>query len=189
MGETIAASRRLRRANPSACELEIGWGVTNYMSRIGLISDTHGLLRPEAIDFLQGCDRIIHAGDIDRLSVLDELAKIAPVIAVRGNNDKGAWAASIPETQLVQIEKRLLYVIHDISLIDIDPQAANIDVVVYGHSHKPHQEKRGRVLYINPGSAGPRRFKLPISAGELVIGKRGITLRIANLESMRDLAP
>jgi putative phosphoesterase len=148
------------------------------MSRIGLISDTHGLLRPEAIEFLQGCDHIIHAGDIDRQSVLDDLAKIAPVSAVRGNNDKGVWAAAIPESQLVEIDDRLIYVIHDISLIDIDPQAADIDVVVYGHSHKPHQEKRGRVLYINPGSAGPRRFKLPISVGELRTGVRGVKHRI-----------
>jgi putative phosphoesterase len=152
------------------------------MSRIGLISDTHGLLRPEAMEFLQGCDHIIHAGDIDRQSVLDDLAKIAPVSAVRGNNDKGVWAASIPETQLVEIDHRLIYVIHDISLIDIDPQAADIDVVVYGHSHKPHQEKRGRVLYINPGSAGARRFKLPISVGELRTGVRGIKHRIQTLE-------
>ena len=158
------------------------------MSRIGLISDTHGLLRPEAIEFLQGCAHIIHAGDIDKAEVLRELTNIAPVTAVRGNNDKGTWAKVLPETQLLEFESKLIYVIHDIASIDLDPVAASIDVVVYGHSHKPHQEERGGVLYINPGSAGPRRFKLPISVGELVINKRGIRPRIVNLEPMPDLA-
>ena len=148
------------------------------MLRIGLISDTHGLLRPEAIEFLRGCDHIIHAGDIDRPSVLEDLETIAPVTAVRGNNDKGAWAAEIPETQLVEFQKRRIYIIHDISMIDVDPNAAGIDVVVYGHSHKPLIEQRNSVLYINPGSAGPRRFKLPITAGELRLSRQSIAPNI-----------
>jgi uncharacterized protein len=158
------------------------------MSRIGLISDTHGLLRPEAIEFLQGCDHIIHAGDIDKAEVLRELTNIAPVTAVRGNNDKGTLAKVLPETQLLEFESKLIYVIHDIASIDLDPAAASIDVVVYGHSHKPSQEKRGGVLYINPGSAGPRRFKLPVSVGELVISKRDIRARIVELKPTPDLA-
>lgn len=148
------------------------------MLRIGLISDTHGLLRPEAIEFLRGCDHIIHAGDIDRPSVLEDLETIAPVTAVRGNNDKGAWASNIPETQLIEFEKRRIYVIHDISMLDVDPQSAGIDVVVYGHSHKPLIEQRNSVLYINPGSAGPRRFKLPITAGELRLSRQSIAPNI-----------
>jgi uncharacterized protein len=149
--------------------------------RVGLISDTHGLLRAEALAFLNGCDHIIHAGDIDCMSVLEELAKIAPVTAVRGNNDKGEWARKLPETELVQLETKLIYVIHDLSHIDIDPKAANVDVVVYGHSHKPYMEERDGVLYVNPGSAGRRRFKLPIALAELRITKRSIKSKIVEI--------
>jgi len=148
------------------------------MLRIGLISDTHGLLRPQAIELLRGCGHIIHAGDVDRPSVLEQLKTIAPVTVVRGNNDKGEWATSIPETQLLEFESRLIYVIHDISLIDLDPPAAKMDVVVYGHSHKPHVETRDGVLYINAGSAGPRRFKLPITVAELAISHGRISATI-----------
>jgi putative phosphoesterase len=148
------------------------------MLRIGLISDTHGLLRPEAIAFLQGCDRIIHGGDVHKPGVLEELVLIAPVTTVRGNNDKGAWASDLPETELVQLGGKLIYVIHDISQIDIDPRAAQVDVVVYGHSHKPSVEVREDVIYINPGSAGPRRFRLPISVGELLINDAAVIPRI-----------
>jgi putative phosphoesterase len=148
------------------------------MLRIGLISDTHGLLRPEAIAFLQGCDHIIHGGDVHKPSVLEELVLIAPVTTVRGNNDKGAWASDLPETELVQLGGKLIYVIHDISQIDIDPGAAQVDVVVYGHSHKPSIEVREEVIYINPGSAGPRRFRLPISVGELLVSDDGVIPRI-----------
>lgn len=139
------------------------------MLRVGLISDTHGLLRREALEFLRGCDHIVHAGDVHKPSVLEDLARIAPLIAVRGNNDKGNWADALPETALMRLGGKLIYAIHDISRIDIDPRAAQVDVIVYGHSHKPSIEEREGVLYINPGSAGPRRFKLPISVGELSI--------------------
>jgi putative phosphoesterase len=137
--------------------------------RIGLISDTHGLVRPEALDFLRGYDHIIHGGDVHKPGVLEELALVAPVSAVRGNNDEGPWSTALAESEVLTLGDKRIYVIHDLSLIDIDPHAAKIDVVVHGHSHKPGIEQRGEVIYINPGSAGPRRFKLPISVGELVI--------------------
>ena len=143
------------------------------MLRIGLISDTHGLLRPEALAFLRGADRIVHGGDIGDASILHALAEIAPVVAVRGNNDVGAWAERLPETELVELGGIGLYAIHDLAQIDIDPAAAGVRVVVSGHSHRPVVEERGGVLYVNPGSAGPRRFSLPISAGELRIAADG----------------
>jgi uncharacterized protein len=152
------------------------------MVRIGLISDTHGLLRPEACEFLQGCDHIIHAGDIDEPRVLEELESICSVTAVRGNNDKGAWSRKIAESEVVELGGKLIYVIHDISMIDVDPQAANIDVVIYGHSHKPLIEQREGVLYINPGSAGPRRFKLPVSVAEIVVSRGRIEPRVFEIE-------
>lgn len=151
------------------------------MLRVGLISDTHGLLRPEAVAFLHGSDYIIHAGDIGNQDILQNLSAIAPVIAVRGNNDKDAWAESIPETQLVKFGKTFVYVLHDLAQLDIDPKAAGVDVVVSGHSHRPLVEKRNGVLFVNPGSAGPRRFKLPIAVGELVIANGSITPRIVEL--------
>jgi putative phosphoesterase len=153
------------------------------MLRIGLISDTHGLLRPAAMEFLRGCDRIVHGGDIHKPGVLEVLAQMSPVIAVRGNNDKGDWADDLPETELVRFEEKLVYVIHDISRIDIDPGTAQVDVVVFGHSHQPSIEERKGVLYINPGSAGPKRFKLPVSVGELLINGDSIASRIVQLDS------
>jgi putative phosphoesterase len=153
------------------------------MLRIGLISDTHGLLRPAAMEFLRGCDRIVHGGDIHKPGVLEVLAQMSPVIAVRGNNDKGDWADDLPETELVRFEEKLVYVIHDISQIDIDPGTAQVDVVVFGHSHQPSIEERKGVLYINPGSAGPKRFKLPVSVGELLINGDSIASRIVQLDS------
>jgi uncharacterized protein len=137
--------------------------------RVGLISDTHGLLRPEALAFLQGCDHIVHGGDIGAARILDTLAAIAPLTAVRGNNDGAAWADGVPETALCELAGVRLYAIHDLARLGIDPVAERIQVVVSGHSHRPLAEKRGGVLYLNPGSAGPRRFRLPISAAELVI--------------------
>jgi len=146
--------------------------------RIGLISDTHGLLRPEASAFLRGCAHIVHAGDIGSRRVLDELSAIAPTTAVRGNNDQGAWAAALPETTRLELDRVCLYVIHDLSGLDIDPRGAGVDVVVSGHSHRPLMQERNGVLYINPGSAGPRRFKLPIAVGELTIASRSVSPRI-----------
>ena len=153
------------------------------MHRIGLISDTHGLLRPEALAFLQGCDRIVHGGDIGAPEILEQLAAIAPVTAVRGNNDRAEWAARIAETQRMRISDDgiVLYALHDIHEIDVDPDAAGIDVIISGHSHRPSIARRDGVLYVNPGSAGPRRFKLPISVGELLIDGASITPRIVEL--------
>ena len=151
------------------------------MIRIGVISDTHGLLRPEASAFLQGCDAIVHAGDICDASVLDALAQLAPVTAVRGNNDLGAWADALDETALLEIGGVRIHMVHDLALLGLDPAAASIDVVVSGHSHKPLIERRGGVLFLNPGSAGPRRFKLPITLAELVIDAQQVSARIIEL--------
>ena len=144
------------------------------MTRIGVISDTHGLLRPGALAFLQGCDRIVHAGDICDADVLRALEAIAPVTAVRGNNDRGAWADVLPVSTRLQVEGVAIYVIHDIAEIDIDPVAAGVQVVISGHSHKPSMVWRDGVLFLNPGSAGPRRFTLPIALAELRIEGREI---------------
>ena len=131
--------------------------------RIGLISDTHGLLRPDALAALQGCAQIIHAGDIGKPQVLDGLRAIAPLQAIRGNIDIADWALELPERLDLRIGGLSLHVLHDLKQLDIDPLAAGIDVVIAGHSHKPKVERRDGVLYVNPGSAGPRRFSLPIS--------------------------
>ena len=136
---------------------------------LGVISDTHGLLRPEAVAALRGVDRIIHAGDIGAPEVLAALGEIAPVTAVRGNNDRAAWASAIAHTQVVDADGVLIYVIHDVAELDVDPAAGGFGVVVAGHSHQPLNEQRGGVLWFNPGSAGPRRFKLPIALGRLTI--------------------
>ncbi|MBA4724889.1 MAG: metallophosphoesterase family protein [Pseudomonas sp.] len=131
--------------------------------RIGLISDTHGLLRHEAVAALQGCAQIIHAGDIGKPQVLDGLRAIAPLEAIRGNIDTADWAQVLPERLDLRIGGLTLHVLHDLKQLDIDPLAAGVDVVIAGHSHKPKVERRDGVLYVNPGSAGPRRFSLPIS--------------------------
>jgi len=131
--------------------------------RIGLISDTHGLLRPEALVALRGCSRIIHAGDIGKAAVLDGLRALAPLDVIRGNIDTADWALALPERLDLRIGGLSLHVVHDLKQLDFDPVAAGIDVVVSGHSHQPKIERRDGVLYVNPGSAGPRRFKLPIS--------------------------
>lgn len=151
------------------------------MLRIGLISDTHGLLRPEALAFLRGCDAIIHGGDIGQAAILEELAVLAPVTAVRGNNDMGAWAERLHETERIKFGKLSLYAIHDLAQLDIDPVSAGMRVVMSGHSHKPKVETRDGVLYVNPGSAGPRRFKLPIAAGELTVDGNTISARVVDL--------
>jgi putative phosphoesterase len=151
--------------------------------RIGLISDTHGLVRPEAVAFLQGSDHIVHAGDMCDAGVLEALAAIAPVTAVRGNNDRGAWAASLRETELVRLGGVLVYAIHDLSAVDIDPAAVGVQVVVSGHSHRASVKDRGGILYVNPGSAGPRRFRLPISVGELTLTGSSVSARIVELGS------
>lgn len=152
------------------------------MTRIGLISDTHGLLRPEALAFLQGSDFIVHGGDIGSPEILEQLGRIAPVTAVRGNNDREAWAMQVPETDFLQVGEVFIYALHDLALLDIDPAAAGVRVVVSGHSHKPRVEERDGVLFVNPGSAGPRRFSLPISAGELILNGEQVSARIEQFD-------
>ena len=149
--------------------------------RIGLISDTHGLVRDEALAALSGCRHIIHAGDIDRPEVLENLRRIAPVTAVRGNNDKGPWAKSLPEYDVIEFGTVAVYVRHDQSELDVDALAAGFRVCVFGHTHKPVVESRQGVLYVNPGSAGPRRFKLPVAVGELLISGDRVDARIIEL--------
>jgi uncharacterized protein len=151
------------------------------MPRVGLISDTHGLLRPEATAFLRGSDFIVHGGDIGHPRILEQLAAIAPVTAVRGNNDKGSWAEALRETELLQAGEVFVYAIHDLSRLDIESTTAGVRVVVSGHSHKPLVEERNGVLYVNPGSSGPRRFTLPIAVGELIVTGSSVSARIVEL--------
>jgi putative phosphoesterase len=157
------------------------------MARIGLISDTHGLLRPEACAALVGCERIIHAGDIGTPDVLSALAAIAPVTAVRGNNDRGDWARRVPQGQRVRIDDVVVCVVHDLADLDVAAVASGARVVVSGHSHKADVRESNGVLYVNPGSAGPRRFRLPITIGELEIAGRVVTAHIFPLV-LRDAA-
>ena len=153
--------------------------------RVGLISDTHGLLRTDVRAFLLGCDYIIHGGDVGGAEILDELAVIAPLIAVRGNNDTGPWAARLPLTELIRVGNVFVYVIHNLEELDIEPAAAGIRVIVSGHSHKPMIEERDQILYVNPGSSGPRRFKLPISVGEIIVSGSAVKARIVELALVR----
>ena len=148
---------------------------------IGVISDTHGLLRPEAVLKLRGSDYIIHAGDIGKPEILNELEKIAPVTAVRGNVDGDAWAKKIPLTEVLEVGGVSIYVLHILHELDIKPEAAGFRAVVYGHSHHPKQQTKNGVLYFNPGSAGPRRFNLPVSLGRLRIEGGKLQGEIVNL--------
>jgi putative phosphoesterase len=149
--------------------------------RVGLVSDTHGLLRPEVRAFLMGSDYIVHGGDVGDSKILDELAVIAPLIAVRGNNDRETWAADLRETELIRVGNIFVYVIHNLAELDIDLDAVGVRVVVSGHSHKPMVEERDGILYINPGSCGPRRFKLPISFGEITVSGSAVKARIVDI--------
>ncbi len=149
--------------------------------RIGLISDTHGLLRAEALDALAGSHRIVHAGDVGDPAVLARLAAVAPVTAVRGNNDRGAWARALPESEVLEIGGKLLYVLHDLHDLDVDPAAAGFHVVVAGHSHRAGVEHRHGVLFVNPGSAGPRRFRLRVTVGDLRIRDDELDVRVIDL--------
>ncbi len=148
-------------------------------TRIGVISDTHNLVRPEALLALRGCDHIVHAGDICNTDVLDALGAIAPVTAIRGNNDSGMGADELPEARRFSIAGKFFYLVHDIA--DVPRILGSIDVVITGHSHKPLVEQRGRTLYVNPGSAGPRRFKLPVTLGIMTIQGAGIEMEILPL--------
>jgi len=137
--------------------------------RVGVISDTHGLLRPEAFDALRGSAYIVHAGDVGSPDILEKLRTVAPVTAVRGNIDKGEWSRKLPETDVLEVGGASIYVLHDLAQLDLKPEAAGFAVVISGHTHAPKQESRDGVLYFNPGSAGPRRFKLPVSIGQVVV--------------------
>ncbi len=149
--------------------------------RIGIISDTHGLLRPEAIKQLAGADHIIHAGDIGGPEVIEGLRRIASTTEIRGNIDTGEWAKAYPNTELVELGGRVLYVLHNLKEIKLDPAASGFDVVVSGHSHRPKIETKNGVLYINPGSAGPRRFKLPIALATLALSDGALLPRILEI--------
>jgi putative phosphoesterase len=149
---------------------------------LGVISDTHGLLRSEAVDALRGADRILHAGDVGDPEILDTLAQIAPVTAVRGNIDTESWAQTLPQTEVVEIGGVSIYILHDLGRLDLKPEAAGIHAVIYGHSHQPKIEMRKGVLYFNPGSAGPRRFQLPVSVGKLRIEDGRIKAELVELK-------
>jgi uncharacterized protein len=148
---------------------------------IGVISDTHGLLRPEALAALRGSDYIIHAGDIGDPVILEKLSRIASVTAIRGNIDREAWALKIPATNVLEAGGVSTYVLHNLQQLDLKPEAAGFGVVVYGHSHVPKQETKNGVLYFNPGSAGPRRFRLPVTIGRLRVGEGGVSGEIVEI--------
>lgn len=161
------------------------------MTTIGVISDTHGLLRPEAVAALSGSDCIIHAGDVGDPRILDQLRDIAPLTAVSGNIDRETWARELPKTEVLSVEGVDVYVLHDIADLDLKPEAAGFSAVIYGHSHVPKQETRNGVLYLNPGSAGPRRFRLPVTVARLQVRERRLEAAIVPLlsESAKDRLP
>jgi putative phosphoesterase len=148
---------------------------------VGVIADTHGLLRPQALELLRGSGHIIHAGDIGAPEIVPALEQVAPVTAIRGNIDRQAWAQRFPETEVVELAGLHIYVIHDVQVLDLNPKAAGFAIVISGHSHRPRQQLKDGVLYFNPGSAGPRRFSLPITLGRLEISKGNVKGEILNL--------
>jgi hypothetical protein len=150
---------------------------------VGVISDTHGLIRPEVIAALQACDLIIHAGDVGEPEVAESLRKLAPTFAVRGNTDKGAWAEALPLQEVVEVGPHLFYVVHELAQLDLDPAAAGLKAVIFGHSHRPSFESRKGVLYLNPGSAGPRRFNLPVAVGRVHVSEGNLRPEIVNLDA------
>lgn len=150
---------------------------------MGVISDTHGLLRPAAIEALRGCDRILHAGDVGSGEILPALRQIAPTVAVRGNVDAGNWADELAATEVAEVGPVSFYMLHIRELLDLDPAAAGFDAVVYGHSHRPEIDRRDGVLYLNPGSAGPRRFRLPVTLAIVEVDAEQVRPRIVDLES------
>jgi putative phosphoesterase len=149
---------------------------------VGLISDTHGLLRDEALRALDDCDLIVHAGDVGKPEVLDALKALAPVVAVRGNIDKGAWAAALPVTAVAQAGPVAIYVLHDVHDLDLDPAAAGFQIVISGHSHQPARREHSGVLFLNPGSAGPRRFKLPVTVARLDLERNPWEVKFIQLD-------
>jgi putative phosphoesterase len=159
-----------------------GKAITPGVVTLGVISDTHGLLRPQAMEALHGSNWILHAGDVGAPEILETLAKIAPVTAIRGNVDTGRWADALPATELVEIGGVSIYMLHDLGQLDLKPEAAGVRVVVYGHSHQPKIEEKNGVLYFNPGSAGPRRFNLPVTMGKLTIDAGKIRAELVELK-------
>ncbi|MBV9442123.1 MAG: metallophosphoesterase family protein [Acidobacteriaceae bacterium] len=156
--------------------------------RLGVISDTHGLLRPEAVEALEGCEHIVHAGDVGTRAVIDNLSLIAPVTAIRGNIDTTGWTATLPETVTIRWHGKVLYVLHDLAALDLDPRAASINLVVSGHSHKPVMHDKCGVLYLNPGSAGPRRFRLPVTVAKLELNRSQIEVSIFDVLACEQIA-
>ena len=150
---------------------------------VGVISDTHGLIRPEAVKALEGVDMIIHAGDVGKPEILDLLGAIAPTVAVRGNMDRGDWAQELPETEVVEIGEVSIYVLHDICRLALDPFAAGFSAVIYGHSHRPFAGEQNGVLFLNPGSAGPRRFRLPVCLSIVQIEGNCLNARFVGLKA------
>jgi hypothetical protein len=148
---------------------------------IGVISDTHGLLRPEALTALAGVEHILHAGDVGDPRILDALREIAPVTAIRGNIDQWGECAELPATDVVEVDGRLFYLVHSLTDLDINPAVAGVAAVISGHSHKPSIEQRSGVLYLNPGSAGPRRFNLPITIAHITVDEASVDARLINL--------
>jgi hypothetical protein len=155
--------------------------ISRVILRVGVISDTHNLLRPEAVAALKRSDAILHAGDVCRPEVLDELEKLAPVLAVRGNNDRGTWARSLPRTRVIELGGRRIVLIHDRKELDFDPVDEDVAAVVSGHSHRGGIERSEGVLYLNPGSAGPRRFSLPVTVARITISKTGLRARLLSI--------
>ena len=148
---------------------------------VGVVSDTHGLLRPAVLDKLQGVDHIIHAGDVDRPDILEALQEVAPLSTVRGNVDRGIWAQALPYTHTLEIGGHILYVLHDLGQLNLDPAAAGFAAVIYGHSHQPEIRQENGVLYLNPGSVGPRRFTLPVSMARLQLSTDGVEAELVEL--------
>jgi hypothetical protein len=163
--------------------------VASSYRRIALISDTHGLLRAEAVEALRGSELIIHAGDVGKREILDALAAVAPTVAIRGNVDVDPWASELPATAVAEAQSALIYVLHDLKQLDLDPVAAGFQVVVSGHSHKPARTERSGVLYINPGSAGPKRFNLPTTVARLDVGVKPWKLDFVDILGGRLLSP
>jgi uncharacterized protein len=161
--------------------------VTRKFTKIGLISDTHGLMRPEALRALKGSELIIHSGDVGSPEIISALEAIAPVVAIRGNVDVEPWAAELPETEVVETDAATFYVLHDVHALDLKPAAAGFNIVVSGHSHKPGRTERDDVLYINPGSAGPRRFNLPITMARLDLGQTPWKVEFVDLSAVRKI--
>jgi hypothetical protein len=148
---------------------------------VGVLSDTHGLLRPQVAELLKEVDWILHAGDIGSPEVLDGLKRIAPLTAIRGNNDTAVWAKKIPETKTIRIGSILVYMLHNVKELDIDPSSAGFQVVISGHSHRPSIEWKDDILFLNPGSAGPRRFKLPVSIARLTLDGRDVRAELLDV--------